>query len=199
MSSQLRVFIEGNTDEPFAQRVVEAAGHSVDAIFPMRGHGEIDKRVARWCKPANTRPMLVLRDLEPTLGKGCAPALVKHLVGTGPHSTTTVFRIAEHEVEAWLLADREAVANYFHVQLAAIPVSPDVQPDPKQTLVNLCRGSSSSRVRNGMVPGPSSGRRVGPQFTALVLTFGRSHWNVARARTVSPSLDRAIVALQDLP
>ena len=153
MSSRLRVFVEGETDEPFARRVVEAAGHSVDAVFPMHGHGEIDKRVDRWCKPANTRPMLILRDLHPALGKGCASALVRHLVGTGPHSATTVFRIAERELEAWLLADRKAVAAYFQVRPVAVPVSPDMQLDPKQTLVNVCRSSSSSSAQQkGMVP-----------------------------------------------
>lgn len=199
MSSRLRVFVEGETDEPFARRVVEAAGHSVDAVFPMHGHGEIDKRVDRWCKPANTRPMLILRDLHPALGKGCASALVRHLVGIGPHSATTVFRIAERELEAWLLADRKAVAAYFQVRPVAVPVSPDMQLDPKQTLVNVCRSSSSSRIQKGMVPSPSSRRKVGPQFTGLVLTFGRSHWDATRARTASPSLDRAIVALERLP
>lgn len=199
MSSRLRVFVEGDTDEPFARRVIEVAGHSTAAVFVVGGHGMIDKRVERWCKPSNVHPMLVLRDLKPTLGKNCAPALVRHLVGDGPHSVTTVFRLAERELEAWLLADRAAVAEYFSVKLSAVPLLPDTEFDPKQTLVNICRSSSSSRIRNGMVPTPSSGRAVGQQFTGLVLSFGRSHWDAARARTASPSLDRAIAALELLP
>lgn len=125
MSSHLRVFLEGSTDEPFARRVVEAAGHAVHAVFTMGGHGGIDKRVARWCNPTNTHPMLVLRDLDPALGKGCPAALIRHLAGQGPHSATTVFRIAERELEAWLLADRVAVAKYFNLRVSAIPGAPD--------------------------------------------------------------------------
>jgi hypothetical protein len=199
MSSSVRVFVEGATDEPFAQRVVEAAGHAVHAIFPMGGHAEIDKRVRRWCGPTNTTPMMVLRDLDPTLDTVCAPALVNHLIGGGPHAATTVFRIAEHEVEAWLLADRAAVASFFQVDVASVPPEPDLLPDPKEALVNVCRNSAERRVRHGMVPGPTATRKVGPQYTGLVLTFGASHWDIERARNASPSLDRAIIALSRLP
>jgi hypothetical protein len=193
------VAVEGDTDEPFARRIVEAAGLHIERVYVFHGHGNLDARIPRWCETSNRRPMMILRDLDPHLGINCAPGLVERLSGSGPRSSTTLVRIAEREIEAWLLADRGAVAEYFHVRPEAIPDSPDDQPDPKRTLVNLCRQSSSNRVRNGMVPGSKSGRRVGPEFTGLVLDFAGAHWDAQRARTASPSLNKAINALNELP
>lgn len=193
------VAVEGDTDEPFARRIVEAAGLRLERVYVFHGHGNLDPRIPRWCEISNRRPMMILRDLDPHLDTNCAPALVERLSGNALRSSTTLVRIAEREVEAWLLSDRDAVAKYFHIHRQAIPGSPDAEPDPKQTLVNLCRKSSSGRVRNGMVPGPRSRRRVGPGFTGLVLDFAIAHWDAQRARTASPSLDRAINALQQLP
>jgi hypothetical protein len=198
MTEHIRVIVEGDTDEPFARHLVKAAGHDVTAVIPMRGHGEIDKNVGRWSRPSNVRPMLILRDLDPDLGKGCAPALVRHLVGSGPHAPMTVFRIAERELEAWMLADRDALANYLDVDVAAFPLSPDDEEDPKRTLVNICRQSASRRIRDGMVPSQDSGRTVGRQFTGFVLGFGRAHWDPQRARRRSSSLERAMLALENL-
>jgi hypothetical protein len=196
MSVGVLVAVEGDTDEPFAARLVKAAGLSVDRTIVLYGHGDLDSRVARWCHPSNHRPMLVLRDFNPNFGTPCPPALLTHLIGAGPHSVTTVVRIAERELEAWLLADREGVATYFHVPVQAIPTSPDGETDPKRTLVNLCRRSSSSRIRRGMVPDPRGGRQVGPEFTGLLLGFGGGTWSVERARQASPSLDRAVGAIE---
>jgi hypothetical protein len=198
MSIGVLVAVEGETDEPYAQRVVIAAGLFVDRTIVLHGHGNLDNRVARWCQPSNRRPMLVVRDLDPTFSAGCAPAVIRRLSGNGPHSSTTIVRIAERELEAWLLADREGLATYFHLRAGDVPSTPDEESDPKRTLVNLCRKSSSSRVRRGMVPSSQSGREVGPEFTGLVLTFGSTVWDVQRARSASPSLDRAVVSLERL-
>ncbi len=198
MSIGVLVAVEGDTDQPFAQRVATAAGLSVDRTIVLHGHGNLDDRVAHWCRPSNQRPMFVLRDLDPGLGTDCAPALIRHLVGDGPRSTTTLVRIAERELEAWLLADREGVAAYFHVPRGAVPASPDGESDPKRTLVNLCRRSSSSRIRRGMVPDPAGQRKVGPEFTGLLLGFATTAWDIERARPASPSLNRAILSLERL-
>ena len=198
MTTGVFVAVEGVTDQPFAERIVAATGLHVDRVIVFEGHGNLDPHVNRWCERSNRRPMLVLRDLDPTLGADCSPGLVDRLAGPGPRSTTTLVRIAERELESWLLADREAVALYFHVRAASVPTIPDAEPDPKRALIDLCRSSAARSIRSGMVPKPDSGRAVGPEFTGLVIGFGSTVWNVERARTVSPSLDRAMTALERL-
>jgi hypothetical protein len=198
MSASVLVAVEGVTDEPVASRVVERAGLTVDRTIVLDGHGNLDPRIPKWCQPSNRRPMFVVRDLDPSFGNPCPPALVTQLTGPPPLSATTVVRIAERELEAWLLADKEGVARYFHLRSNAIPQAPDTEPNPRQTLVNLCRSSTSSAIRRGMVPDPRGGRSVGPEFTGLVIDFGSSSWSAERAEPVSPSLARALRALEVL-
>jgi hypothetical protein len=198
MSPGVLVAVEGVTDEPFAARVVNAAGLDVDRTIVFNGHGNLDPRIPKWCQPSNQRLMFVVRDLDPSFGNACPPGLVAHLTGPPPLSATTVVRIAERELEAWLLADRDGVANYFHLRAGSVPHAPDSEPNPKQTLVNLCRSSTSSAIRRGMAPDPRGGRRVGPEFTGLVIDFGSSSWNVERATSSSPSLARALRSLEKL-
>jgi hypothetical protein len=198
MSPGVLVAVEGVTDEPVASRVVETAGLSVDRAIVFNGHGNLDPRISKWCQPSNRRPIFVVRDLDPSLGNACPPGLVNQLTGPPPLSATTVVRIAEHELEAWLLADREGIARYFNLRSNAIPHAPDIEPSPKQALVNLCRSSTSSAIRRGMVPDPRGGRSVGPEFTGLVIDFGSSTWSAERAELSSPSLARALRALRVL-
>ena len=198
MPAGVLVAVEGDTDEPFAYRIVTQSGLTVDRVVVLHGHGNLDSRIERWCQASNRRPLLVLRDLEPTLGADCAPSLIQNLSGGGVRTNTTLIRIAERELESWLLADQAGVASYFHLRPNAIPVRPDLEADPKQTLVNLCRSSTSREVRRGMIPSPRSGRQVGPEYTGLLLRFAASGWDVRRAREASPSLDRAAAALERL-
>lgn len=198
MSPGVLVAVEGVTDEPFASRVVNAAGLEVDRTIVFNGHGNLDPRIPKWCQPSNRRLMFVVRDLDPSFGHACPPGLVAQLTGPPPLSATTLVRIAERELESWLLADRDGAANYFHLRPGSIPHAPDTELNPKQTLVNLCRSSTSSAIRRGMVPDPRGGRSVGPEFTGLVIDFGSSSWSVERAKPSSPSLARALRSLETL-
>jgi hypothetical protein len=195
MTAPLLVAVEGDTDEPFARALVESAGRSVDHVVVLNGHGQIDRRLRRWCLPSNRRPMLVLRDFDPALGATCPAELIANLIGDIEPSPTTLVRMPVREMEAWMLADREAASSFFQTPILNFPTSPDDDPDPKRTLVDLCRKSSSPDIRDGMVPDPGAGRAVGRRFTGLVLEFGRQYWNPERAAAVSPSLAKALVAL----
>jgi hypothetical protein len=198
MTPTVLVAVEGDTDGPVATHLVRSAGLRVDRIVVMHGHGELDKRAPKWCQLSNRRPMLVLRDLDPLLGADCAPSLVAQLRGAAATSPTTIVRIAERELEAWLLADHTSISSFFSVPKSSIPRRPDDELDPKSALVRLCRSSASSRIRKGMIPSARSGRTVGPEFTGLILEYAASVWNIERARRRSPSLDRAVLAMHKL-
>jgi len=104
-------------------------------------------------------------------------------------------RLAVRQVEAWLLADRDAIARHFHLR-RQVPDRPELEADPKVVLVNLCRTSRRRDVREGMVPREASGRAIGPEYVALVRDFAANGWDPLRARPNAPSLDRAIRAIE---
>lgn len=76
-----------------------------------------------------------------------------------------------------------------------LPRQPDLELDPKRTLVDLARKSRSKDVRGDLVPPAGSFRRVGAGYNNLLESFVLSTWEPARARTRSPSLARAIDAI----
>lgn len=95
-------------------------------------------------------------------------------------------------MESWLLADRDSVAAFLGVRIAAIPREPDRETHPKQTLVNLARTSRKRSIRQALVP-DGSGALVGPEYTPVIGGFIDDRWDASRARANSPSLDRACV------
>ena len=107
-------------------------------------------------------------------------------------------RLAVRELESWLLADHEGVAGFFKVTARDLPLSPDNEIDPTQKLVNLCRKSTSRRIREGMVPRQGSATTVGPLYEALIIEFGTRYWSLDRASDRSPSLRRARQAIRKL-
>ena len=128
-----------------------------------------------------------LADLEQA---PCASALLQHLKPS--RSAGFKLRLAVRMMESWLLADRDSVAAFLGVRIAAIPREPDRETHPKRTLVNLARTSRKRSIREALVPN-GSGALVGPEYTPVVGAFIDGRWDAARARANSPSLERACV------
>ena len=163
----VRYAVEGPTDEPVAEKLLNRTAKSL-----------------AW---------LVMRDLDRDDKDHCVPALHAKLLN-GPTNPGMCFRLVVRATEAWLMADRDAFADYFAVR-RRLPDLVDEIGDPKQELINLCRNSRKKDIREGVVPRPASGRRVGPEYAAIVGEFGRETWDPERARVCSPSLDRALMCL----
>jgi hypothetical protein len=136
----------------------------------------------------------VLRDLDHD--ESCAPALLKKLVPEREEGL--LLRIPVRKVESWVLADLVGIANFLSVALPLVPASPDDLPDPKLALVNLARRSRRRDVRFQMVPEPGLSTTTGPGYSALLIDFVRSYWNIRAAATRSPSLRRSVDALARL-
>lgn len=188
--------VEGATDVPVAEALIRHVGRRPRLGVVAHGKTHLDPRIRRWNRPGNHRPGLVLRDWDPDDGAECVPAHVRNLLGGPLLAPALALRIPVHAVEAWLLADRSAFQRYFATSV--IPTDPDSEPNPKRVLVDACRWSSDPAIRADVVPRDRSGRSVGPVFEARVIHFARSAWSVERARHGSPSLQRAVDALQGL-
>jgi hypothetical protein len=107
-------------------------------------------------------------------------------------------RVAVHQGESWLLADAERMAAFLHVQIEAVPPSPDALVNAKQALINLARASRSREVRSALVPPEGSTASVGRQYTSVIAEFARERWRPGVAAKRSESLARCIRALRTL-
>ncbi len=191
------VVVEGDTDLPFVRKLVGSVGLRIGLEIDAAGKGNIGAEWAGYNAAAKGSPWFVLRDLDSDAD--CAPALLSALeYGKDDCSRWMRTRIAVREVESWLLADRDAVAEFFAVRASQVPDNPDSDPDPTRTLVNICRHSRKSVIKRGMVPRSGTGAAVGPLYESLVIQFGRENWDVTKALSRSDSLRRAQTALSSL-
>jgi len=108
-----------------------------------------------------------------------------------------ILRIAVREVESWLLADAERLADFLGVRRSRIPPCPDTTPDPKALIVDLAKSSRKREIREELVPAAGSTSKVGKNYVGQLLRFTISFWQIdARAQQRSPSLKKALLAVQ---
>lgn len=189
--------VEGRIDAAVAERLLRVAELPVGRVWNVGGKTKLDPKLPGYNRAASHSPWLVLRDLDHDDENECVPSLRLRLLGGEPPSGMC-FRLAVREVEAWFMADRNNCATFFDVPSSLVAAEVESLDDPKQALVNLSRRSRKRAIREGMAPRPRSGRRVGPEYTALVREFGRDIWDPCAARKNSQSLDRALRCLDQL-
>lgn len=104
-------------------------------------------------------------------------------------------RVAVREVEAWLLADREAFAEFLGISVTLMPQDADAIADPKQKLINLARKSKNKTLREGIVPNSKTTAKIGRDYNGQLIPFVKQIWKVDSAIPNSSSLERAMKAL----
>jgi hypothetical protein len=63
-------------------------------------------------------------------------------------------------------------------------------------LVNLARASRKRTIRMNLVPKPGSTAKVGPAYNKHLCEFVQNQWDPLLARSSSPSLERAVKAIE---
>jgi len=190
------LLVEGPTDEAVARKIVRICGHEPGLVYGKNGVNYIKEKLSGFnIRVQYGNPILVLVDFMDTR-LACPPQLVREWLPD--RCSRLLLRAVVNEIESWLLADRQAVAEFLHVPLTQIPPNPEKILDPKRTLVNLARRSRRKRIREEMVPPPGSGGVVGPGYTAMIEEMVHSYWDVERAIQLSTSLERCILRLQEL-
>lgn len=187
------VVVEGLGDEPLARRILHAVGLSVGPVFHARGKPRLDARLPGYNNAARTSPWLVLRDLDNAV---CAPALRAELLPQP--SRHMCFRIAVRSAEAWLMADREALATFLAVPLEQIPADPESIERPKRKMVDIARRSRQRAIQRDMAPAVGTTAEVGPAYVSRVSEFARDYWRPNHAANRSESLRSCITALESL-
>lgn len=190
---QILAAVEGLVDEAVIRRLANEAGAAA-VVYGKQGKDDLRKRLPGYNNAARLGPWAVLVDLNHDAE--CAPRLVREWLPAP--SVEMCFRVAVRKIEAWLLADRERLAAFIGVAPSRIPANPELEPDPKRTLIELSRQSRRREIREDMVPRPQSGRAVGPAYTSRLIEFTQSLWKPTEAARNSDSLRRCLERLGKL-
>lgn len=149
------------------------------------GYGKLKAKAQNYNQMGeNGFPVLLLTDLD---DDPCPSSKIVAWLGRAP-SRGFLFRICVREVEAWLLADRVAMAGFLKVKIATLPVEPESLADPKATLIALAQ-RAPRKIRVGLTPMGSAS--IGPDYNELLSEFISKSWSIKRAVDRAPSLVRA--------
>lgn len=190
----LRAVVEGPGDEAVVCSLASETGFNVGDVIVKGGKRNLDPRLHAYAAAARHAPWLVLRDLDHDAE--CAPDLVEQLLPRRPPNL--LLRVPVRSLEAWLLADREAIAHFLSVPVTLVPHAPEVLDRPKRALVDLARRSRSAAIRREMVPNEGISADVGPGYIARLIEFVESTWSPTRAAPRSPSLAGCLEGLRVL-
>lgn len=169
--------------------LVEAA----PMLLRKNGSGYLRSRMDSWRQMANRQIVIVLTDLDSAV---CPVVLLDDWLGVGrpcPHNL--LLRIAEREVESWLLADHEALEKLFGNR-GRFPVDPDDLPDPKRHLLGLARQAPRA-VREDLIAQQGAIAKQGIGYNRRLVEWVQSEWSPERAAARSPSLSRARDAMRE--
>jgi hypothetical protein len=153
----------------------------------------IKSKIKDFNRAAKGMPFLVLTDLDK---EECAPKLIREWLPVKTHPNL-IFRVAKREVESWVMADRNAFADFLRIPISKIPINIDDElDDPKAFLVKIARKSKEPAIRNAIVP-QSATSKMGPDYNARLISFVKDKWNLQRAVRHSDSLKRAANAINN--
>ena len=136
---------------------------------------------------------LILTDLD---RHECPPVLIDEwLIGDRHHNL--IFRVAERQVESWLLGCRILFAKFLGVRENLIPRNVDEITNAKAFVINLARRSQRKQLRLDIVPQEGSTAKVGPDYNGRLIHFVENIWDPDLAKELSPSLRRAMEILDN--
>ncbi len=106
-------------------------------------------------------------------------------------------RFAVPEIESWLMADKEALAEFLQVSAAIIPDHPDEAQDAKRSMLNVAFRSRQRYLRQEVVA-VDNRNKPGSGYNVHLRNFAAGHWRPLVAAERSPSLARAIRRLSEM-
>ena len=125
--------VEGAPDEAVA--LIDHSGGRIGKVYGKSGKPHLQKKIAGYNDAARYGPWFVLVDLDNDAD--CAPPLRDAWLP----APGLCFRIAVHEVEAWLMADPETLASYLDVPWNRITGDPESLDDPKGEIWRVVRAN----------------------------------------------------------
>ena len=186
--------VEDSLSEAVARKILDQSERNYYVINCLggKGFGYLKTKINAFNKAANVLPFFVLTDLD----SGCPPDKIKSWLNYEAHSNL-IFRIAVMEIESWVMADRNAIANFLSIPTKNFPYKMDEIADPKRFLLTKAKKSRSRSLIEDIVPKPGSTAKIGPNYNARLSDFIRNSWNVYEAIKYSESLCRSFKKIQE--
>jgi hypothetical protein len=187
--------VEDELSEAVLREILKQSNRpfSIGNCLMNREFGYLKKNIAGFNNAAKGTPYLLLADLD---NEKCPIALISEWLRQPKHPNL-IFRVAVREVEAWLLAHREAFAEYLGIAVNLVPSDIETISDPKQCLIDLTRKSKKTQLRDAIVPAPNSTAKIGKDYNAQLTLFVQNNWKVEIAQINSRSLQRALNAINN--
>ena len=115
---------EDELSEVVGQKLVNDAGVGLTVTLRLRrgGFGYLRSRMRNFCELARQMPVLMLTDLDTAQ---CPMTLIEAWSRNNVVPNRLIIRVAVRQIESWLLADRESIANLLKVSLRRLPGNPD--------------------------------------------------------------------------
>ena len=187
----INLAVEDALSEAVLRKILQDR-YDVGDCYKQGGFGYLKKTIHGFNNASKGMPYVVLTDLD--MGE-CAPTLIEEWLQVPIHHNM-LFRVAVREVESWVLADRDRFAKFLGIRKTLVPVNVDAIDDPKKCLINLARKSRKRNLREDIVPTEGSTAKQGPDYNGRLISFVKEFWNPYEAMHNSPSLERAIKAVE---
>lgn len=184
------VATEDALSEAVVERIIGSVGGHME-VTPIRknGVGYLRKKFPELVRLARSIPVLLVVDLDRA---DCAPTLISEWCRNSPIPSGMIFRVAVREVEAWLMADREAFGTFIRAPINQIPIDPDTLGDPKQILLGLVRRYANRQTKEAVLPRRGATSKVGIGYNSELVRFVRDSWRPDFAARNSESLARML-------
>lgn len=192
----VNIATEDELSEAVALNIVTACAgeNAVGLLLRRNGNGYLRARLPSFRQMAQREPVFLLTDLDDTR---CAPVLLKEWVGQKPLPPNLLLRIAVHEVESWILADRAGISDFLGISVNLIPQNSEIIPDPKNFLLKIAK-RAKREVRSELIIAKGALASQGLGYNRTLINFVRDHWSLRKASEGSDSLRRAIERLNQM-
>jgi hypothetical protein len=189
---------EDALSEAVGERLISdfASGRlAVSLRLRRNGFGYLKSRLGSFCEIAHRQPVILFTDLDKA---ECPMMLIQSWTQGVSLPNGLLFRVAVREIESWLLADHDAVIRLFGKKAAGhLPIKPDNADDPKAALIALAVHAPRD-IRGAIVADKRAIASQGILYNTELCRFVKETWNPKRARKRSPSLNRAILRIEEL-
>ena len=202
----LYAYVEDEPSVAVAKRILTHVNQHAKVQFKFRpgfpdnkqGFGNIKRMLPALITMARRGlPSLIISDLDRF---PCSPALIRDWMGLSEQQPLSIpknliFRIAEKEIESWIMADRDAFSEFIGIPRDNFVLNPDLLKDPKQHLLNVIRKKGRKKWQKEMLP-QGKIAAIGPRYNEKLCEFVSRYWNPMNAAKRSPSLAKALDAFQ---
>lgn len=164
------------------------------------GFGYIKNNLKKYHNLAQNSPVLIITDLDQI---SCPPELRNNWLVSAkisePIPKNMLFCIAQSEIESWLLADTNGIAEFLKISPAKLAANIETSVrSAKEYLVNLARSSSNADIRNDLTPSHKSAAPIGLNYNFRLSQFVSNDWDPREAAENSLCLSRTIAKLLSL-